>query len=262
MKNSGLSYTDKGKGPVLLLIHGFPLCKKMWSDQVDFFAAKGYRVIAPDLRGFGESPCNNDFSFDMNSLADDVVDLMDCLSVDKAVVGGMSMGGYILLNLMDRHFSRLDAAIFIVTRSEGDDEKGRQRRTELAGYVDSGDVSLVHDAFESVLFGPTVKNDKAYIVPQVRRWMEAADKRALAGALRGMRDRHDYKNELGRFELPTLVIGAELDICISPDSSASIAKGLPDAILHIIKDVGHMANMEAPEDFNAIVLDFLKRVHV
>jgi pimeloyl-ACP methyl ester carboxylesterase len=254
-----MNFSDEGGGSPVLLIHGFPLCRKMWSPQLEALTKAGYRVITPDLRGFGGSNAG-DTAFSMDLFADDVVALMDHLGIEKAAIGGMSMGGYILLSLLDRYIERLSAAIFIVTRSAADDGPGKERRTALANAVVSGNPSVLAEAFESVLFGPDVKEDKPELIYQVRQWMDMTCPEALVGGLTGMRDRRDYRAELGRFNIPALVIGGEKDICISPDFSKEIAAGLPDSRLHIMEGLGHVANMEAPDRFNDCLLSFLGNI--
>ncbi len=122
-----IGYDDNGSGPAVCLIHGFPLDRRMWRPQVMTLASAGYRVITPDLRGFGESDATEG-PYTMDLYADDLVKLLDHLGIGRAVVGGMSMGGYVLLNLLERHPDRLAAACFIVTRSGADDEAGKERR--------------------------------------------------------------------------------------------------------------------------------------
>ncbi|MBE0596661.1 MAG: alpha/beta hydrolase, partial [Desulfuromonadales bacterium] len=122
-----LACDDVGSGPTVLLIHGFPLCRRMWQPQARALAAAGYRVIAPDLRGFGDSAAPAG-PYSMSVFADDMIRLLDHLQIDKAVVGGMSMGGYVLLNLLERHPGRASAALFLVTRAGADDDAGKVKR--------------------------------------------------------------------------------------------------------------------------------------
>ena len=146
-----LAYSDRGKGLPLVLIHGFPLCRKMWRPQAEALAKAGCRVITPDLRGFGESTLASD-TVSMAIYADDIVALLDHLGIDKAVVGGMSMGGYVLLNLLERYPGRIAAPIFIVTKADGDDEAGKIRRTALAELTRNQGNLPVADSFRSILF--------------------------------------------------------------------------------------------------------------
>jgi alpha/beta hydrolase fold len=113
-----LAYGDRGNGLPLVLIHGFPLCRKMWRPQAEALDRAGCRVITPDLRGFGESGLSSG-TVSMDDYADDIVALMDHLGIDKAVVGGMSMGGYVLLNLLERYPERVAASVFIVSPRRG-----------------------------------------------------------------------------------------------------------------------------------------------
>lgn len=254
-----MAYDDQGEGPLVILIHGFPLCREMWEKQAEDLMAAGYRVITPDLRGFGESEVTGS-GYKMKGHADDIVALMDHLSIKKAVIGGMSMGGYILLRLLKYHMERLAAAIFIVTRSIDDSDEAKDRRTLLANEVTAGRPEAVADAFELTLFAPDAKDKQPEIVREVRGWMINTAPESLTGGLTAMRDRRDYTEELQSFNLPCLVIGGEMDICIPPENSNIIAEGLPDAELKIIPHIGHMANMEKPVAFNRCMLEFLKKI--
>lgn len=254
--NFRMAYDDRGEGPAIILIHGFPLCRAMWQEQAEPLTAAGYRVITPDLRGFGESEVTKG-GYGMNQLADDVAALMDHLGIGQAVVGGMSMGGYVLHALLDRHPEKLTAAIFIVTRSVADIAEAKGKRTALAGQVEAGKTEAPAETFEPILFTDKTINERDDLVREVRGWMLDTAPVALTGALAGMRDRKDYLAELPHFKLPALVIGAELDSCIPPDNARATAEGLPNARLAIIPGAGHMANMEEPTAFNAALLGFL-----
>jgi len=254
-----LAYDDVGDGPPVLLIHGFPLCRKMWTPQAESLTAAGFRVITPDLRGFGESELGQGLP-DMDSYADDIIGLMDFLGLETVLVGGMSMGGYVTLNLLDRFFSRIKAAMFIVTRSEADNPDGKATRTRLAASVEAGDRDAPVDFFEEILFAETTPTENPQLVKQVRGWMSATQPSGLIGGLLAMRERKDYSNQLDRFQLPVMVIGAEEDRCISPDSSKWMGKFFLESTLHIIPGAGHMANLEKPKVFNRHLLDFLQTV--
>lgn len=256
INNFKMAYDDRGEGPPVILIHGFPLCRAMWRAQVEALVRAGYRVITPDLRGFGESEATP-AGYDMQQLADDTAALMDHLGIKSAVVGGMSMGGYVLHALLDRRLEKVSAAIFIVTRSVDDTPEGKDVRTELARAAEEGHPEAPAEAFGPILFaGPTYEKDPG-LVQTVRSWMLNTAPEALAGALIGMRDRKNYLPELSRFDRPALVIGAEFDSCIPPSHAEATARGLPNARLVIIPEAGHMVNMEKPATFNDALLGFL-----
>lgn len=251
-----LAYDDVGSGPPVVLIHGYPLCRRMWAPQVQALSAAGYRVVTLDLRGFGESEAPSD-AYSMSVFADDVAALLDHLGIDRAAVGGMSMGGYVLLRLLVRHRRRVAAAMFLVTRAAADDEPGRMRRTTLAHDVAGGRPQVVTDAFAQILFAADTPDERPELVAQVKDWMTATAPQGLVGGLLAMRDRKDYVDALPSLKLPALVVGAELDRAVPPEHSRVLAEGLPNGRLRIIEGAGHMANLEQPEAFNACLLEFL-----
>ncbi|HEY3423801.1 MAG TPA: alpha/beta hydrolase [Negativicutes bacterium] len=251
-----LAYSDRGNGLPLVLIHGFPLCRKMWRPQADKLSKSGCRVITPDLRGFGESEMTTGM-VTMNSYADDIVALMDHLGLDKAVVGGMSMGGYVLLNLLERYPDRVAASIFMVTKAGGDDEAGKARRTALAEACRAQGILPVAEAFRNVLFAPATLTDSPELVDEVLGWVNATDPQGAAAGLIAMRDRKDYIELLANIAQPALVIGADQDQAIPLDNSRILAEGLPDAELSVIHGGGHMVNLEQPVGFNETILEFL-----
>jgi len=255
---NNLAYDEQGSGLPVVLIHGFPLNRRMWQPQIGVLARSGCRVICPDLSGFGESPPSGGL-MTMPEYADTLIGLLDRLDIDKAVVGGMSMGGYVLLNLVERYPERLLGAMFLLTRAAGDDATGREKRTMLAAEVENGNLLAVPDAFVQVLFAPQTAQDKPWLVNDVRQWMESTPAEGIVGGLLAMRDRDDYVDRLSRLDIPSLVVGAELDMAIPPDHARALAEGLPNAVLRIIPGAGHMANLEQPEIFNQVLLKFIAR---
>lgn len=251
-----LAYGDRGHGLPLVLIHGFPLCRKMWRPQAEALARAGCRVITPDLRGFGETGLTSGM-VNMDVYADDIVALLDHLGIDKAVTGGMSMGGYVLLNLLERHPDRVAAPIFITTKAGGDDAAGKDRRTALAEASRVQGILPVEEAFRNLLFAPETLTDNPELVDEVLGWIRATDPLGAAAALIAMRDRKDYVLLLGGITQPALVIGADQDQAVPEENLRVIAEGLPDADLCILHGGGHMVNMEQPAGFNEAVLEFL-----
>ena len=254
-----MGYDDSGSGPPVILLHGFPLNRRMWTLQTRPLAEAGFRVIAPDLRGFGETDAPHG-PYSMSLFADDVVALMDHLSIDKAVICGMSMGGYVLLNLLERYRERFMAACFITTRVTCDDETVRAGRLALLEKVKEDGIQTLAELFTSTIFTGGAGKSKPDVIRQIRRLLLSANVRGMEGALHAMLDRADDTPLLRGFTLPCLVIGAELDRTVSPDDIRTLAAGLPDGELCMIPGAGHMVNLEKPEDFNGRLLDFLRRV--
>jgi pimeloyl-ACP methyl ester carboxylesterase len=256
MEEIMLKYDELGKGLPVVLLHGFPLCRQMWAPQMAALADAGYRVICPDLPGFGESSSLS-HPASMPRYADSVIDLLDELGIDQAVVGGMSMGGYVLLDLVERYPKRLPGAMFLVTRAAADDAAGKQKRTMMMEQVMAGNALTIPQTFVPVLFAEETSRKNPRLILKVRQWVEAAPSSGLIGGLLAMRERDDAVDKLPGFTLPSLVIGAEQDLAVPLEHSRLLAQGLPNSRLTIIPGAGHMANLEQPELFSAALLDFL-----
>ncbi|MDH5719193.1 MAG: alpha/beta hydrolase [Spirochaetia bacterium] len=250
-----MNYVDKGEGTPVVLIHGFPLRKEMWQGQIDFLAKEGYRVIAPDLRGFGKSEYKSIKS--ISDFSDDIAALLDELKIEKTVIGGMSMGGYILLDFLDRHSEKAKAAVFIVTRAGADNDAGKVKRTELSDKTLGGEHDIAAKTFSPILFAESSYEKNSAMVDMVYDWAATTNPQAISDSLIAMRDRKDYVSKLPDFNLPALVIGGAEDRTIPVENSKQIADNLPYAKLEIIADAGHMANLENPSAFNKALIDFL-----
>ena len=250
---------DLGKGPAVLLIHGFPLNRQMWQPQLLPVAEAGYRVIAPDLRGFGESDAPAD-GYSMDVFADDMVALLDYLGIERAVIGGMSMGGYILMNLLERYPHRVRAACFVATKSSADDEVGRERRSAMAAQAERLGANPIIKIFAELLFATETMHSRPELIAMVTSWMRGTSPKGLAGGLLAMRDRRDYTPLLGSFRQPSLVIAGAEDRAASPDAARLLVDGLAGCQSRVIEKAGHMVNMEQPEIFNETLIGFLKGV--
>ena len=256
---NGISMTwdEVGSGPAVLLIHGFPLCRELWKPQTTALVAAGYRVIAPDLRGFGQSDASSD-NCSMDLYADDLIELLDHLEIEKAAAAGISMGGYVLFNLLERFPDRISAALFAVTRSLPDDEAGKQRRRHLAEAAHRQGPQAVADPFLDILFAPETGTERPRLAEEAYRWMVATSTAGLTGGLLAMASRRDATPLLPSIQVHCLAIGAELDRAVPPEHSRMIAAGIPDCRLVIIPGAGHLANLERPGDFNRAILEFLR----
>ena len=252
-------YDDRGIGLPTVLIHGFPLNRNLWLSQINLLSRSGYRVICPDLPGFGESPMNQK-TITMSGYADAVIDLLDSLNISQAVIGGMSMGGYVLLDLVERYPKRVLAAMYLVTRAAGDDRAAREKRTFLAKEVAEGRFSVVPEAFIQVLFSPETPTKSPELVAQVQQWMNDCSAEGVVAGLLAMRDRKDYVASLHRLDVPSLVVGAEHDMAVPPDHAKVLSEGLPQAELALVPEAGHMANLERSALFNKVLLNFLQKL--
>lgn len=257
LKNCSISYEVTSEGIPLLLIHGYPLSSKIWKPQVDFLSQHGIKVITLDLRGFGESTVQTD-TWTMNDLADDVTALLDCLKIEKCFVGGMSMGGYILLNMMERFSHRISGAIFIATRANADDEPTKQRRTFLIESAKINGAQPVSEAFKGILFSGKTLSSNPSLVEAIENIMLNTSMNGIVGGLTAIKERKDYTSSLMQFNIPSLIIHGNDDKAVLVDNAKSIAEKLPNSKLVVIQEGGHMVNMECPDEVNQAILSFIR----
>ena len=252
-----LAYDDFGPGPVVVLLHGFPLNRKVWSAQATTVGSI-YRVIAPDLRGHGDSAAPEGV-YTMDAMAGDVIELLDALQINEPVVlGGLSMGGYVALALLASHPERFRALMLMDTRASADTPESARNREELARAVESsGNAKHVVDAMLPKLFSDETRARRANLIGPVKAGMERTAPRAVVGALRGMAQRPDRTANLASITIPTLVLVGEHDAITSVDEARRMASALPNAQLAIIPNAGHLAPLENAEASNEVILDFL-----
>jgi pimeloyl-ACP methyl ester carboxylesterase len=258
-----LACADRGAGPPILLVHGFPLDHTMWSAQIDALAQR-YRVIAPDLRGFGKSllgKVDPQIGVSMECYADDLAELLDALTIDeRLVLAGFSMGGYVAWQFVRKHSARLQALIQCDTRAVADSDEARAGRLKMAENVADWGSGRVAEMMEPKLLAPQTIRTKPDVVAAVRSVIENTSPAAIAAAQRGMAARPDITSLLPTIKLPTLLIGGVEDAISPPSEMRTIAAAIPGAQFVEIPDAGHMATMENPRAVNHALLQFLVAV--
>jgi pimeloyl-ACP methyl ester carboxylesterase len=255
-----LAFGDDGPGPVVVLLHGFPLDRSMWSAQVGKIGSL-YRLITPDLRGHGATAAP-DGIYTIDAMADDVIETLDGLQLRQPVVlGGLSMGGYIALSLVARYPERWRGLILMDTKAGADTPEAATNRENLAHRVEeSGDTSPVVDGMLPRLFSPTSLIQHADAISSVREQMFRTNPRAIVGALRGMAARPDRTIDLPRIGVPSLVLVGEDDAITPPSEAKTMAGAIPGARLEIIPQAGHLAPIENHAAVNQAILSFLKEL--
>ena len=251
-----LGVEDRGSGPVLLLVHGFPLDHTMWAGQIADLAESA-RVIAPDLRGFGESDVTHG-QVTMDRFADDLAALLDALAIREPVtLCGLSMGGYIAFSFWRRHRERLARLILSDTRAPADTDEARQNRLTMADKVlDVGSAVVVRTMLPG-LVAPETPEKQPAVVEQLEEMIGRASPHAIAAGQRGMAAREDSSQILSRIEVPVLVICGEHDTISPPSEMRDLARAIPNSHYVEIPAAGHMSPLEDPAAFNAAVRDFL-----
>jgi len=237
--------------PVVLL-HAFPLTAEMWARQKA--ALEGRTVLVPDLPGFGSSPPG---PASLDGFAEGVVRAMDAVGVDRAVVAGLSMGGYVALRLWDRWPERVAGLVLADTRAGADSPEAAARRDEQARRARREGLAWLAESMLPNVLGPTTLQQQPGVVEHVRRMMEGANAEGVARALLAMRDRPDSTELLRRIDVPVLAIVGEEDTLTPPSEARLIAESVPDGRLEVLPDAGHLSNLENPEAFQAALERFL-----
>jgi 3-oxoadipate enol-lactonase len=252
-----LRVAQQGSGSPLLLIHGFPLDHTMWSGQLEGLS-RWYRVIAPDLRGFGGSGGEGEPVMRMEQFADDLARLLDVMKIDEPVaLGGLSMGGYIAWQFWTRHRNRLAQLILCDTRAVADTQEAGRQRLETAERVLQEGSGVVAQAMLPKLFAPETAAQQPELLEATDRVMRGNSPQTVAAALRGMAERPDFSPLLPRIDLHTLVICGEHDGIATPAEMQAMARAIPTAEYAEIAGAGHMAPLEKPQSVNEAIRRFL-----
>ena len=261
--------------PAIVLLHGYPFDRSMWREQIKFLSAHGYRVLAPDLRGFGEivaqtSVCDSAQldhrlkSVSLTTMADmarDVAALLDELEFEQATVCGLSMGGYVAFEFVHLFPARVRALVLAGTRAPADNEQEKQARLQQAEQMLAQGMNGIAEASVPKLLAPLTLAEKPDVVAQLREMILRANPEGAAAAQRGMAARRDHAAELPGINVPALVIVGRQD-SIRPVADAEfMQRRLRNSRLLIVENAAHMTNLEQPSVFNGALLEFLRSIH-
>ncbi|WP_066941199.1 alpha/beta fold hydrolase [Microtetraspora fusca] len=245
-----------GSGTPVVLLHAFPLSSAMWQAQREGLA-RACTVITPDLRGFGGSPLGDDAP-SLDVMADDVARLLDSEGIERAVVGGQSMGGYVTMAFCRRHADRLLGVILADTKAAADPAPARENRERIAEAVLRDGPAILVDEVLPPQLGATTARRRPMVSGRVRGLVQSAPPPAVAWAQRAMAARPDSFDTLRALTAPVLVIVGDEDE-LSPRADAeAMAGAVPDGRLAVVPEAGHLSAMENPEAFNHAVADFVR----
>jgi pimeloyl-ACP methyl ester carboxylesterase len=249
-----VGFDERGTGPALVFIHGFPHDRRLWSAQLSALADRA-RCIVPDLRGFGASTAAPPFS--MDQYADDIAGLMPAIGVERAVIAGLSMGGYIAMALWRRHPSLVRAFAFLDTRAGADTDEGRAKRREHIALVrERGSEALATLLIEQQL-GETTRARNAPAVEAVRRMLSQAPVEGVVGALEAMMARPDSSPTLPTIAVPTLIVVGGEDTVTPPAQSRLMHEAIRGSRLEVIEGSGHLTCVERPGAVNHLLAELL-----
>lgn len=247
----------RGDGPAMLFLHGFPLDRTLWRTLATTLT--GWRRVAPDLRGYGQTPMLPGAPT-MATYADDLIALLDALSLDRAVICGLSMGGYIAFDLLRRYPNRVRALILLNTRAGPDDAETRANRDKQVARVRRDGTGFLSDTMLPKLLAPSTSKVRPDVVAHVKQMMAGASADGVVQALEAMRDRPDSTPDLARITVPTLVIGGKDDVLIPAPIVKAMADAIPGAHCTIMPDAGHLTPLEQPINTSRLVSEFLEAV--
>jgi pimeloyl-ACP methyl ester carboxylesterase len=250
-----MAYDSEGVGIPILLIHGFPFNRTMWRDQVAAFSGR-YRVITPDLRGLGETT-QGDLPSTMDEMSRDLVALLDKLKLQRVILGGLSMGGYVALNFYRRFDLRVRGLMLFDTRAQADTEEAKEGREELAQRAEAEGIEAVVDAFLPKLLAPATFEERPEVVQRLRDMMMKTLPAGAAAALRGMAERTDSTTVLDRIMAPTLILVGSEDAITTVDDAKLMCRETMGSHLEIIEGAGHVSNFERPDEFNQAIEKYL-----
>lgn len=254
-----LSHQSRGTGLPVVFVHGFPFDSRMWQPQLDG-VSDGFRLIAPDLRGFGRSPAPGEGPLTMDSHADDLAALLDGLGIERAVFCGLSMGGYVLFSMWRRHRERVRALVLCSTRADADTEGARANRRALAERALREGAASVADAMIPSVLSSETRENRPDVVALVREMIEGTDPGTIARGQEGMARRTDSTDLLPEINVPTLLLFGSEDPISPVAVGDEMCRSLPDARMVVIPGAAHLPNLEDPAAFNAPLLEFLGAV--
>jgi 3-oxoadipate enol-lactonase len=255
-----LAVEVRGEGPAVLFVHGYPFDHTIWRDQID--SLEGYRRIAPDLRGMGQSDAP-DLGYGMAIYAADLAALLDALAVDEVILCGLSMGGYVAFEFLRTWRSRVRGLVLMDTRAEADSPEARRARDATAATAREHGSSAVADAMLPKVLSPGTLAGSPEIVGRVRTLMAGTPVPGIVGALAAMRDRPGSESLLSLLAgIPTLVLVGEADGITPADEARAMAQLIPGGRFAVIPGAGHLPPVEQPAATTEVLREFLRSLAV
>ena len=260
VNNLTVSYIDEGpdKAPVIIFIHGFPLNKFMWSKQIEALTDK-YRVIAYDIRGHGNSEAGEE-KFAIDLFANDLVGLMDALKIEKAMLCGLSMGGYIAIKAILSHPERFSSIILSDTSCKADTPEGKEKRLNAIENIAKNGVENYAEESLKKLFAIESFTTNREEIAFARQMIVKTSKQSLYNTLRALADRKETCGHLQDINVPVLIMVGKEDVITPLEAAMFMHEKIKDSILQIIGHAGHLSNMENPGEYNDKLRKFIPSV--
>lgn len=251
-----IAYRDAGSGLPVVLLHAFATGHALWEPQLEALAGS-FRAVAPDLRGFGDSSDTDGLAVPMDEYADDVVALLDHLAIERAVIAGISLGGYVALSLAIRHPRRAAGLVLANTRAGADDPQWAGSREALVADILARGPAAVVESYGDKPFGPRCPPD---VKARVRAMILRQRVEGLASGMLGMATRPDRRAALPSIAMPTLVVSGTRDQYIPSSEGDAMHGAIRDSRFVDIPEAGHLSNADSPGAFNTALRAFLESI--
>lgn len=261
VNNLVVGYTDNGPedAPAIIFIHGFPLNKTMWDNQVEALK-EDYRVISYDIRGHGDSEQGNE-DFSIQLFVTDLLHLMDALKIEKASLCGLSMGGYIALNAIENHPERFEALVLSDTNCIADPPEVKHKRLDTIESIKAFGVEKYVDDSILHLFAPESFTTHKDAIQDVKEMILDTSEESLSKTLLALSLRKATCNKLPEITMPVLFLVGEEDKITPPEASELMHEKIKNSTLHIISHAGHLSNMENSDEFNKQLKMFFATIY-
>lgn len=254
-----LAWYDSGAGRPILFLHSFGHNKTLWFPQLTYFLERGYRVVAPDMPGHGDSSFNAG-NHTVDAIARRCIELCEALQLRQVVVAGISMGGYIALRMWAHKPDLVSAMVLSNTKAEADTEEiVARRRTQIASIREHGLEHFVHTGAPKRL-SPSVLEKRPWVLDSIKMMNFTVSAEVNAATLEAMAAREDDTPVLATIDVPVLVTAGSDDKFIPPDSAAKLRDGIRDSELHVIPETGHVSNLENPTEYNRVLDGFVSNL--
>lgn len=250
-----IAYDDFGHGQALVFVHGQPFNRTMWRYQSAYFD-KNYRLIIPDLRGYGETSASDDKVL-LDEMALDLAHLLDELLIKEAIFCGVSMGGQIILDFYRLFPHRVKALIIADSDARSESKESYQKRMLLAETLIADGMKKYTDEHIDQYIGSKTKERNSEMYRHLYEMMSTTNAQAAAAAQKGRAHRRDHLPILSSLDIPVLIIVGAEDYFTPLPVAEMMSKNIPGAQLVIIEEAGHLPGMESPQSFNMAVEKFL-----
>jgi 3-oxoadipate enol-lactonase len=261
INNISVSYTDEGRkdSSFIIFIHGFPFNKSMWNSQVASLK-DNYRPITYDIRGHGHSTAGNEvFSIDL--FVNDLISFMDTLKIDKAILCGLSMGGYIALNAIGKHNDRFDALILSDTQCMADTAEAKEKRMKAIENIRKNGVEKYADESVKNLFALGSFTTRVKEIADIREMIMKTSEQSLCNTLIALSVRKETCAKLSAINVPVLIMVGSEDKITPPEAARFMHEKIKGSLLKIIDHAGHLSNLENPDEFNLQLKNFVASVY-